>query len=136
DGARRGGRRDGGRQRGLRHPRRAAGGHDRDPLRAPRRARRRGPLHGPLDGAAQAPPVLTVRVLLHSGGPLGADGRAQVRRFLEAGGGALPRVAFVTAATLGDEVLYFERVRAMLVPPPPEGAGLDLLHLRWRHAPL
>jgi dipeptidase E len=42
----------------------------------------------------------------------------------------------VTAATLGDEVLYFERVRAMLEPPPPEGAGLDLLHLRWRHGPL
>ena len=79
---------------------------------------------------------MTMRVLLHSGGPLGADGRAQVRRFLEAGGGALPRVAFVTAATLGDELLYFERVRAMLAPAPPEGAGLDLLHLRWRHAPL
>ena len=77
-----------------------------------------------------------MRVLLHSGGPLGADGRAQVREFFAAGGGRLPRVAFVTAATMGDEALYFERVQGMLGPPPPEGAGLELLHCRWRHAPL
>jgi len=77
-----------------------------------------------------------MRVLLHSGGPLGADGRAQVRAFLASSGHSLPRVAFVTAATLGDELLYFERVRQLLVPPPPEGAGLELLHLRWKHGPL
>ena len=79
---------------------------------------------------------MTMRVLLHSGGPLGPEGRAEVRRFLQAPGGALPRVAFITAASLGDEVLYFERVKAGLAPPPPEGAGLDVIHLRWRHDPL
>jgi dipeptidase E len=79
---------------------------------------------------------VTMRVLLHSGGPLGPEGRAEVRRFLQAPGGALPRVTFITAASLGDEALYFERVRAGLAPPPPEGAGLDVIHLRWRHDPL
>jgi dipeptidase E len=50
--------------------------------------------------------------------------------------GPLTRVAFVTAANLHDEVAYFERVCAALVPPPPEGAGLDVLHLRWDDRPL
>ncbi|HUG38212.1 MAG TPA: dipeptidase PepE [Candidatus Limnocylindrales bacterium] len=73
-----------------------------------------------------------MEILLHSGGPLGSDGRAQVRSFL----GARRRVAFVTAASLHDEAVYFERVRAMLAPPPPEGAGLDVSHLRWRDRPI
>jgi dipeptidase E len=73
-----------------------------------------------------------VRVLLHSGGPLGPAGRAALPRFL----GASRRVAFVTAANLHDDAAYFERVRAALVPPPPEGAGLELVHLRWNHRPL
>ena len=74
-----------------------------------------------------------MRVLLHSGGPLGPDGRAQVAAFL----GDRRRVAFVTAASLvADEAVYFERVRAMMAPPPPEGAGLEPLHLRWDRDPL
>jgi dipeptidase E len=73
-----------------------------------------------------------MRVLLHSGGPLGSDGRAQVAAFL----GPRRRVAFVTAASLADETVYFDRVRAMLVPLPPEGAGLDVRHLRWDREPL
>ena len=73
-----------------------------------------------------------MRVLLHSGGPLGPEGREQVRTFL----GPLRRVAFVTAASLHDETAYFERVRAALAPPPPEGAGLEPLHLRWNDRPL
>lgn len=73
-----------------------------------------------------------MRVLLHSGGPLGPEGRAGLGEFL----GAARRVAFVTAANLGDEAAYFERVRAALGPAPPEGAGLDLLHLRWDDRPL
>ena len=73
-----------------------------------------------------------MRVLLHSGGPLGPDGREQVRRFL----GALRRVAFVTAASLHDEAAYFERVRAALSPAPPEGAGLELSHFAWNDRPL
>jgi dipeptidase E len=73
-----------------------------------------------------------VRVLLHSGGPLGPVGRAALPDFL----GPLRRVAFVTAASLHDESASFERVRAVLGPPPPEGAGLELLHLRWNADPL
>lgn len=73
-----------------------------------------------------------MRVLLHSGGPLGPVGRAALPDFL----GPLRRVAFVTAASLHDETAYFERVRAALEPPPPEGAGLELLHLRWNREPL
>ena len=72
------------------------------------------------------------RVLLHSGVPLGPGGRAALAAFF----GAARRVAFVTAANLHDERLYFERVRASLAPPPPEGAGLDPIHLRWDDHPL
>ena len=73
-----------------------------------------------------------MRVFLHSGGPPGPAGRAALAEFL----GALTRVAFVTAANLHDEGAYFERVRATLVPPPPEGAGLALAHLRWNDRPI
>jgi dipeptidase E len=73
-----------------------------------------------------------MRIFLHSGGPLGAEGRAALPGFL----GRLTRVAFVTAASLHDEGTYFERIRAALAPPPPEGAGLDLLHLKWDDRPL
>ena len=73
-----------------------------------------------------------MRVLLHSGGPLGPAGRAALPVFL----GERRRVAFVTAASLHDEAAYFARVSAMLQPPPPEGAGLELLHLRWNDRPL
>ncbi|HYB40468.1 MAG TPA: dipeptidase PepE [Candidatus Methylomirabilis sp.] len=71
-------------------------------------------------------------VLLHSGGPLGPAGRAALPAFL----GRLVRVAFVTAASLSDEAAYFERIRSTLSPPPPEGAGLEPLHLRWNDRPL
>jgi dipeptidase E len=73
-----------------------------------------------------------MRVFLHSGGPLGPVGRAALPDFF----GPRRRVAFVTAATLGDEAVYFERMRAALEPAPPEGAGLELLHLRWDRDPL
>ncbi len=72
------------------------------------------------------------RIFLHSGGPLGPAGVAALPAFL----GARRRVAFVTAASLHDERAYFERVRATLAPPPPEGAGLELVHLRWNDRPL
>jgi dipeptidase E len=72
------------------------------------------------------------RILLHSGGPLGAEGRAALPIFLE----GRKRVAFVTAANLHDETAYFERVRATLGGDPPEGAGLDVVHLRWNDHPL
>ncbi len=73
-----------------------------------------------------------MRVLLHSGGPLGPDGRAGLSAFL----GERRRVAFVTAASLHDEAAYFARVSALLQPAPPDGAGLELMHLRWDDRPL
>jgi len=73
-----------------------------------------------------------MRVLLHSGGPPGPDGRAGLSAFL----GERRRVAFVTAASLHDEAAYFARVSAMLQPAPPDGAGLELMHLRWDKRPL
>jgi dipeptidase E len=73
-----------------------------------------------------------MRVFLHSGGPLGPVGRAALPDFL----GPRRRVAFVTAANLHDEAVYFERIRAALEPAPPEGAGLELVHLRWDREPL
>jgi dipeptidase E len=73
-----------------------------------------------------------MRVLLHSGGPLGPEGRAGLSDFL----GPRRRVAFVTAASLHDETAYFERVRPALEAAPPEGAGLALAHLRWDREPL
>jgi dipeptidase E len=72
------------------------------------------------------------RVLLHSGGPLGPEGRREVAAFL----GPDRRVGFVTAASLHDERAYFERVRAVLELPAPAGAGLRLVHLRWNARPL
>ena len=72
-----------------------------------------------------------MRVLLHSGGPLGPEGRREILDFL----GGSRRVAFVTAASLHDEAAYFARVDALLRAPPPEGAGLELLHLRWNDRP-
>jgi dipeptidase E len=73
-----------------------------------------------------------MHVFLHSGGPLGPVGRAALPDFL----GPRRRVAFVTAANLHDESVYFERIRAALEPAPPEGAGLELSHLRWDREPL
>jgi dipeptidase E len=72
-----------------------------------------------------------MRVLLHSGGPLGPEGRREILDFL----GERRRVAFVTAASLHDEDAYFTRVASVLGVPPPEGAGLELLHLRWNDRP-
>jgi dipeptidase E len=57
---------------------------------------------------------------------------AEVRDFL----GAAKRVAFVTAANLYDEVAYHVRAQEALAPAPPQGAGIELLHLRWDRDPL
>ena len=72
------------------------------------------------------------RVLLHSGGPLGPEGRREIVTFL----GPARRVGFITAANLHDEAAYFARVHGALTPPSPEGAGLDLVHIRWNARPL
>lgn len=74
-----------------------------------------------------------MRVFLHSGGLLlRPEGLQEITDFL----GGLRRVALVSAASLYDEAAYFERLKAFLAPPAPEGAGLELLHLRWNERPL
>jgi dipeptidase E len=72
-------------------------------------------------------------LLSNSGTPFLEHARPHIAEFL---GGRGRRVAFVTAASLADEAAYWERARAALEPPPPAGAGLEVLHLRWDDAPL
>lgn len=76
-----------------------------------------------------------MRLLLisNSGQPFLAHARPQIADVLGAG---TTRLAFVTAASLGDETAYFERARAALEPPPPDGVGVSLLHLRWNAEPV
>lgn len=76
-----------------------------------------------------------MRVLLisNSGTPFLEHARPHIAAFL---GGAVKRLAFVTAASLGDPVAYWERARAALEPAPPAGCGLEVLHLRWDQDPL
>jgi dipeptidase E len=68
-----------------------------------------------------------VRLLLisNSGRPFLEHCKSALVDFL----GRARRLAFVTAANLHDEALYFERSRAALAP-------LDVLHLRWNADPL
>jgi dipeptidase E len=75
-----------------------------------------------------------MRALLisNSGRPFLAHCMAHVRDFL----GSVPRLAFVSAATLHDETTYHVRVWAALGPPPPDGVGIQVLHLRWNADPL
>jgi len=74
-----------------------------------------------------------MRALLHSGGLLlRPDGLREIVDFL----GPLRRVALVTAASMHDEAATFARFQSFVSPPPPAGAGLDLLHLRWNDRPL
>jgi dipeptidase E len=72
-------------------------------------------------------------LLSNSGRPFLEHARRPIADFLGAG---VRRLAFVTAANLGDEVAYHERARAALAPPPPAGCGLDVLHLEWATDPL
>lgn len=51
-------------------------------------------------------------------------------------GSAVTRLAFVTAASLSDEIAYYERARAALEPTPPDGIGVPVVHLRWDAEPL
>jgi dipeptidase E len=74
-----------------------------------------------------------MRVYLHSGGLLlRPEGLRDVADFL----GGLRRVALCTAASLYDETVSFERLKGFFAPPPPKGAGFELLHLRWNDRPL
>ena len=70
-----------------------------------------------------------MRLLLisNSGRPFLEHCRAAVTDFL----GPRRRLGFVTAASLADERLYWERARDALAP-----AGLDVVHVYWREDPL
>jgi dipeptidase E len=76
-----------------------------------------------------------MRVLLisDSGRPFLEHARPHIADFL---GGAVRRLAFVTAASLGDEVAYYQRAQAALGSSPPDGIGVQVLHLRWDAEPL
>lgn len=76
-----------------------------------------------------------MRVLLisNSGRPFLEHARPQIADVV---GAAARRLAFVTAASLGDEVAYYERARAALEPAPPGGIGVPVVHLRWDREPL
>jgi dipeptidase E len=83
------------------------------------------------------------RVLLisNSGRPFLAWCRPLIGEFLARSGEHAERadtvtvVAFVTAANLGDERLYWERAREALEPTPPDGLGLTVTHCDWRAEP-
>ena len=74
-----------------------------------------------------------MRILLisNSGRPFLEHARPQIADFL---GRGVKRLAFVTAASLEDEDAYHERARAAL-EPPPDGIGVEVLHLRWDAEP-
>lgn len=72
-------------------------------------------------------------LISNSGRPFLEHARPHVTDFL---GRDVRRLAFVTAANLGDEVAYYERARTALEPPPPAGCALEVLHLRWDSEPL
>jgi dipeptidase E len=79
------------------------------------------------------------RVLLFSttGGSHVEFARTELRDFVGGAPGVAPKkVAFVTAASLGDEVAYYLRMQANFAPLPPDGAGVQLLHLKWNQEPL
>jgi len=79
--------------------------------------------------------ITKMRVLLisNSGRPFLEHARPHISDFL---GGAVKRLAFVTAASLGDEVAYYQRAQAALGSLPPDGIGVQVLHLRWDTEPL
>jgi dipeptidase E len=71
-------------------------------------------------------------LLSNSGRPFLEHARPHLADFL----GGVRRLAFVTAASLTDEVAYWQRANDSLSPPPGAGLGLDVLHLRWDADPL
>jgi dipeptidase E len=75
-----------------------------------------------------------VRILLvsNSGRPFLEWCRPIIGEFL----GTARRVAFVTAANLGDEHAYWERARDAFAPAPPAGLGIQVTHCDWRARPL
>ena len=75
-----------------------------------------------------------MRLLLisNSGTPFLAHCTPAIGEFL----GTRRRLAFVTAASLGDLAAYHTRARDALGPAPPGGLGLEVLHLRWDTDPL
>ncbi|MBI4588268.1 MAG: Type 1 glutamine amidotransferase-like domain-containing protein, partial [Candidatus Rokubacteria bacterium] len=75
-----------------------------------------------------------MRILLisNSGKPFLEHCKARIAEFL----GPAKTVAFVTAANLHDEGAYYQRAREALEGPPPAGAEVEVLHLRWDADPV
>ena len=67
------------------------------------------------------------------GRPARAGGPRRDRRVSRPAARASPSSPPPTSTT---RRAYFERVRAALAPAPPDGAGLELVHLRWDARPL
>jgi dipeptidase E len=84
-----------------------------------------------------------VLLLSNSGHPFLAWCRPLIAEFLAGDRSASPAattgqvktIAFVTAASLGDERLYWERARDALEPSPPGGIGVRVVHCDWRSGP-
>lgn len=72
-------------------------------------------------------PPMRVLLISNSGRPFLEHCRAAIAEFL----GARRRVAFVTAASYGDEVEYWQMARDALAP-----LGVEVLHLRTEDRPL
>jgi dipeptidase E len=50
--------------------------------------------------------------------------------------GGAKQIAFVSAATMFDPDVYWQRIREALEPPPPAGLGLIVVHCDWRERAL
>ena len=75
---------------------------------------------------------MNILLISNSGKPFLNSYKQHISDFLESN----RKVAFVTAARLGDENAYFLFARDALEAPLPDGAGLELIHLRWDANPL
>ncbi|HUG38707.1 MAG TPA: dipeptidase PepE [Candidatus Limnocylindrales bacterium] len=75
---------------------------------------------------------MRILLLSNSGRPFLEHAKHHLADFLA----GVRRLAFVTAASLTDEVAYWQRAQDSLSPDPGAGLGLDVLHLRWDVDPL
>ncbi len=69
----------------------------------------------------------SLKVFLHSGGPLGEIAREELTKFAK----DRSPVGFVSAANLGDEKAYFLRIQGVL-----KQLGLETVHVQWNQNPL
>ena len=70
--------------------------------------------------------INSLKVFLHSGGPLGEIARKELAKFVQ----HHSPVGFVSAANLGDEKAYFRRIQGVL-----NELGMEALHIQWNRNP-